>query len=211
VLRYSEAVIAALAAAGFDVVHAFDTAAVGLAWLADPTRPRGLLIGNTRALWPPFAAAHRDDPQIAGADDPLERYTERAVERAAAELPDARTWYGHRRYGAAFLPFQRLAVAAGLGSMAPTGLVIHPTFGPWFALRAVIACAGEPVATTPIAAVCACDGTCEQGLARATAARGPDAWRAWLAVRDACRVGRAYRYGDDQLAYHYTKNRGLLA
>jgi hypothetical protein len=33
---------------------------------------------------------------------------------------------------------------------------------------------------------------------------------AWIAVRDACPVGREGRYSDAQLEYHYTKARGLL-
>jgi cyanocobalamin reductase (cyanide-eliminating) / alkylcobalamin dealkylase len=37
-----------------------------------------------------------------------------------------------------------------------------------------------------------------------------DTWRAWLAVRDACPVGREHRYGDDQIAYHYAKRRDAL-
>jgi hypothetical protein len=35
-------------------------------------------------------------------------------------------------------------------------------------------------------------------------------WRAWVAVRDACPVGRASRYGDEQIRYHYAKDRGVL-
>jgi len=43
----------------------------------------------------------------------------------------------------------------------------------------------------------------------ATAGLG-DAWRQWLNVRDACPLGRAYRYGDDQIAYHYRSDRRVL-
>jgi hypothetical protein len=35
-------------------------------------------------------------------------------------------------------------------------------------------------------------------------------WHAWLAVRDACPVGRAHRYDDDQLRYHYAGERDAL-
>src|SRR5215468_6649115 len=125
---------AALAAAGFDIAHRFDVAAIagepGLEALAGS--PLGILIGNTRALWPKFLAALGSlDP-----DNPLDDYTARTIE--AALPPGARCFYAHRRYAGAFLPFQRLAVAVGLGSLSPTQLVIHPTYGPWFALRAVV-------------------------------------------------------------------------
>jgi methylmalonic aciduria homocystinuria type C protein len=202
----------ALAAAGFDLVHAFDAARVartpGCELLADPARPRGILVGNTRALWPAFLAARRADPALAAAADPIERYTEQTIERA---LPaGARVWFGHRRYAGAFLPFQRLAVAAGLGALAPTHLVIHPVYGPWFALRAVVVCAGQPVPRSPVALPCTCGAPCHEAVARAVASHGPDAWRAWLAVRDACPIGRDHRYSEDQIAYHYTKERDLL-
>lgn len=184
----------ALATAGLDIVHPFDAReaarAAGLDMLAHPTLQRGLLIGNTRALWLPFRAAMPAGP------DPLEHHIERAV---ATAFPGAPTWFSHRRYGGRFLPFQRLAVATGLGALAPTGLVIHPIYGPWFALRAIVLVEGDPVARAPIAKPCRCDGRCEAAVANARVAntRG-----AWLAVREACQL-KAWRYSDDQIAFHY--------
>jgi methylmalonic aciduria homocystinuria type C protein len=35
-------------------------------------------------------------------------------------------------------------------------------------------------------------------------------WSNWVAVRDACPVGRAERYDDAQVRYHYTKDRRIL-
>ncbi len=197
----------ALAARGFDLAHAFDTAAVahepGLAILGGAER-LGILIGNTRALWPPFVAAMRD-PALATEHDPLERYTERAIESA---YPGARIYYGHRHYEldgtSGFLPLQRLAIATGLGALGDGGLVIHPVYGPWIALRAVVVLDGAPVARSPIEKPCDCGTRCGEAARRALAARGPDAWRAWLAVRDSCTVS-AWRYSDDQIRYHYTK------
>jgi cyanocobalamin reductase (cyanide-eliminating) / alkylcobalamin dealkylase len=197
--------LAHLADAGFDIAHAFDAHAAarepGLELLAGAER-LGILVGNTRALWPVFTAAMRD-PALAAERDPLERYTERAIETA---FPAARIYYGHRRYagarGDAFLPFQRLAVAIGLGALAPTHLVIHPIYGPWFALRAVILVDGEPPPCATIVQPCRCDRACLDALVAARAT--PSSWRGWLAVRDACSL-RAHRYSDDQIRYHYTK------
>ena len=190
-----------LAEAGFDLVHAFDTAVAarepGLERLGGTER-LGLLIGNTRALWPRFVAAMRD-PALRGAPDPLERYTESTIETC---YPGARIYYGHRRYDGAFVPLQRLAVATGLGALAPSQLVIHPIYGPWFALRAVVVLDGDPPpACAPIVQPCTCDASCANAL---TAALASSHWRAWLAVRDACAL-RAWRYSDEQIEYHYTK------
>jgi methylmalonic aciduria homocystinuria type C protein len=194
--------LARLADAGFDLAHAFDTASVasapGLALLGGFER-LGILIGNTRALWPPFSAALRE-PALAAEADPLERYTERAIDAA---FPGARIYYGHRRYAGAFVPLQRLAVAIGLGALAPSQLVVHPIYGPWFAMRAVVVLAGDPPARRPIAQPCTCGERCPRAFA---AAHGATDWRAWLAVRDACSL-REYRYSDEQLSFHYTRMR----
>jgi methylmalonic aciduria homocystinuria type C protein len=193
-----------LADTGLDIAHAFDPALVAsLAPMLSATR-RALLVGNTRALWEPFMAAIARDRELAASADPLERYVEAAIERAFGDAP---VWFSHRRYDGAFVPFQRIAVATGLGVLAPTQLVIHPVYGPWFALRAIVLVDGEPPAPPALPVVTCCTGDC---AARLDVAVGSGDWRAWLAVRDACNVGRAYRYSEQQITYHYTKNRALL-
>jgi methylmalonic aciduria homocystinuria type C protein len=216
--------LATLAEAGFDIAHTFDAAAAarepGLAVLSGGRR-LGILIGSTRALWPPFCAAL--GAELAGEPDPLERYTERAIDGAFA---GARIHYGHRRHDGAFLPLQRLAVVTGLGALAPSQLVIHPVYGPWFALRAVVlldersesggrgpdgsaggengvSIDGAPPERAPIAPPCRCTAACADRLLRAQ--RSGD-WRDWLAVRDACSL-QQWRYPDDQIRFHYSRMR----
>lgn len=181
----------ALAAAGFDIVQPFDGA------LVDPDRRAGLLIGNTRALWPKFVANQPAGP------DPLDRYVEQHVDPLVP--PGGRVFYVHRKYDGKYIGFQSLAVAAGLGAMSETHFVIHPEYGSWFALRAAIVVEGEPPPPAQIPRPCQCGATCREALAHAV---GNTDWRAWLAVRDACPVGREHRYSEDQLAYHYIQ--GLL-
>ena len=197
--------LAQLADAGFDLAHDFDTAALagepGLEPLAAVAgERRGVLVGNTRALWPRFVEAMRD-PALARLPHPLDHYTERAI---GAAFPGARVYYGHRRYDGAFVPLQRLAAITGLAAFAPTHLVIHPIYGPWFALRAVVLTAGEAPRRAPIARPCRCTGACEKAVDAAWAAAGPNRWQAWAAVRDACEL-RAARYSEAQIRYHYTK------
>lgn len=196
--------LATLAHAGFDIAHTFDAAAAarepGLAILAGDER-LGILIGNTRALWPPFTEAMRA-PALAAENDPLDRYTEQQI---AAAFPDARIYYAHRRYADAFVPLQRLAVATGLGALAASHLVIHPIYGPWFALRAVVIIPGEPAARVPISQPCCCDASCGDALARAQ--RSID-WRDWLSVRNSCRL-QSWRYSDDQIRFHYVTARPI--
>jgi hypothetical protein len=184
-------------AGGFDVTHAFDAHAVGAALaipaLATAPQPRAILVGNTRAWWPIFLAARVDE------HDPIDRFVERS-------LPDA--LYAHRCYDAGYLPFQRIAVAAGLGTLSPTQLVIHPIYGPWFALRAIVFEPGDPPPPPiPLAPICHCTRACTDAFAAACASSDPFAW---IAVRDACTHGRAHRYDDRQIRYHYGKQRADL-
>jgi hypothetical protein len=181
---------------GYDIAHAFDAHAAARepGWERLAAGPRlGILIGNTRALWPVFAAVAERTER-----DPLDSYTERAIAEA---FPDAPASFAHRMYEGTFLPFSRLAVATGLGALAPSHLVIHPIYGPWFALRAVVAIDGELPARAPIPQPCSCDQRCARAL---EAALPSSDWRAWLAVRDSCNLS-AYRYSEEQLRYHYTK------
>jgi methylmalonic aciduria homocystinuria type C protein len=198
--------LATLSAAGFDIAHTFDATALarqpGLEVLAGDAR-LGILIGNTRALWPPFTTALQD-PALAAERDPLERYTERVI---GATFAGARLYYGHRRYGGGFLPLQRLAAATGLGALASSHLVIHPIYGPWFALRAVAVLDGDPPLREPIPQPCCCDASC--GTAFALAQRSKD-WRDWLVVRDRCSL-RTWRYSDEQIQFHYVGMFNVLA
>ena len=189
--------IAQLAAAGFDLVHAFDarTAAREPGWEWIAAYGAGLLVGNTRALWPVFEAAL---PDLAQEPHPLDRYTERAVEAAFA---GATIVHAHLRRDGAYLPFQRLAEAVGLAVRSPTQLLIHPTYGPWFAVRSLVLVDGVAPVRAPIARACACTGACEQAFATAQTSTS---LAEWLAVRDACGMS-AWRYSEAQIAYHYTR------
>lgn len=194
--------------AGFDIAHPFPAktvAALDPAFASLGRGSVGVLVGNTRALWPNVLAARANAPAASRAH-PVDSYTETSM-RACAVDWKAEAIYAHAPdESGRYVPFQRLAVAVGLAALAPSQLLIHPTFGPWFALRAVLLLDGiEPPLAPRVSLPCACtDHGCVQAFDHAMA--HPDDWRAWLAVRDACPIGRAYRYDDDQLAYHYTKD-----
>lgn len=198
---------------GFDLSAVFNSA-----WCADdpttrlPAFERGaalaVVIGNTRSLWPALTAALRDDATLAAHPDVVEAYAERTISAAAAatEVPFHTRW-AHGGVGG-FLPIQRIAARAGLAWLSPAHLCVHPTFGPWIGLRAVIVFDLAPPSVPPPVLADPC-GACRQGCEPAFAATTDD-WRSWLAVRDACPLGRAHRYSEDQLHYHYTKDRRFL-
>ncbi len=208
--------------AGLDLVHPFnsaecDWAALGPAAGTGALRPDalGLVIANTSALWPHFTSAVRADPLLAAAADPLDRYvTERvgsAVRRATSR--PALLFFAHVTAPAAF-PIQRLAAQVGLASLSPSHLAIHPQHGPWFALRAVVIVDVEgpaPPPHPPPGPCAPCSAPSVPALEHALSVTGPrldsraiaQNAQHWIAVRDACPVGRASRYGAAQLDYHY--------
>jgi methylmalonic aciduria homocystinuria type C protein len=211
--------------AGLDLVHPFCLAwynanVDGAERIDDLGRPDALalVVGNTRALWPRFVASLQRRAALTAADDPVDSYVVEAV-TAALDGVDVRhqVHFGHVTEPAA-VPIQKLAVAAGLAHLSPSHLSIHPEHGPWIALRALVVLDVEgpdgprPSAPDPCTP---CDKPCVEALERALELTGQSGaieprWEAWLAVRDACPQGRASRYSDDQVRYHYTKLRRLL-
>ncbi len=228
--QIAERIAAGCAPAGFDLVQPF-----GVAWynavvdapyrLPDLGRQQalGVLIGNTRALWPRLLAALRAEPALRVDPDPVQRYTTARV--LAALQPLGQRWdvrWAHdvppRR-----VAMQRLGHLSGLAHLSPSFLNVHRVYGPWIALRAAVvvdadAPPGPPPDPPSPCPDClhACLPLFERAAAalreRGAAQRGlGDTWRLWLAVRDACPVGRQYRYSEEQIAYHYRIDRSALA
>jgi len=227
--RIAETMRECCAQDGLDILHAFGTGAyngrVPAEWRVHDFGGKdrlGILLGNTRALWPHFIGALRADPVLTATEHPLHEYVRARLVRAiagATERPHHLTW-AHQIEPRA-LPIQRLAELVGLASLGPSHLSVHPDYGPWFALQAVVVfdVAGPSEPATPLQSPCAaCSQPCVAALERAmratqsapsgaAIAQHPEPW---IAVRDACPVGREARYGQLQLAYHYTKDRSLL-
>lgn len=211
-------IVGACAAAGLDL-HAITSAGAYNATIAEPFHLPGrddaltIVVGNTRALWPHVGAYVRSCP--VPPVDPVDSYVESSIGSATSgvsEVIDIR--YSHepppRR-----IAFQRLAHVAGLAWLSPSHLCVHPEFGPWLALRAAIVLdVPAPPPTPPPTPPCDCSNGCGQLLVDAlagnqsvTSSEVQAEWRRWLAVRDACPVGRRHRYDDDQIEYHYIGTR----
>ena len=216
---------AALERYGLDIAHAFrvdafNRTATGRDVLPDFGRPNALavLVGNTRALWEPLKAAVKDDGGLATSAHPLDEYVERHIARAIPDGAPRHAILHSHLMDPAPIPIQRIAESAGFAILAPSHLSVHKLFGPWFGLRgAVIFDMDGPLAYPPkLNCVCKpCARPCMRALATALEASGADApnldvnneaWRPWLAVRDACPEGRRFRYEPEQIYYHYGKD-----
>ena len=185
-----------------------------------------LLFGNAGgAMWQRFSVSpeHGD-----GKPDPMNRWTSRVAGEALAQLTA-----GERRdieclypFGEPVWPFQRWAKRAmGLKS-SPLGLLIHPQYGLWFALRAAIVlppsekpedggrqgkqhpcddCSEKPcLSACPVGAYSNSGfnaAACRNHLA---SGNEPDCMMLGCAARNACPVGTEWRYEDAQLQFHMT-------
>lgn len=92
-----------------------------------------LLFGSNALMWDIFT----DSPEHSdGQDNPMDRFTRRVVTQAVSEIAPSGT--AIFPFGTPVYPFQRFAKrAAGLQS-SPIGILMHPRFGLWHALRAAV-------------------------------------------------------------------------
>jgi hypothetical protein len=172
-------------------------------------RARGVVVVGSagRELW---AALRRDaeaEPAIWSDPHPLDGYVGRLLDRADLALAEARV--GSRRFDPCLdaspsVNFRALGELAGLGSMGPFGLLIHPEHGPWWALRGAWLVDAEVPEPRAHPAPCAgCHAPCVGGN------RAEGIVLATVTVRGRCVVGEAARYTDEQISYHYDREATL--
>ena len=134
----------------------------------------------------------------------------RAEGRAAAG------YYFEDRGG--FADFVGLAHAVGFGSPSRLGILIHPEYGPWLAIRALLFTERELDPTSPDPSFQPCEGcpapcasACPgQALAAPSfdlerciaTTRLEDACRVGCAARHACVLGQGHAYDPDAEAHH---------
>jgi ferredoxin len=208
---------------GLNVLFPLTRAAFDVA--ARPLALDDLLAGAAGALivgsgGPAFFDRFDGSPEaVDNAPEPLDRYTERVVTCATRDALHSRgsTHAVHFPFGVRpLIPFQRLGRAAGLGGPGPLGLQIHPTFGPWWAYRALIVLDRPlPPAAPPGDGCAGCDAPCVAACPAGAVARGGFdivACQARRLVAEPCRLscvaritcvrGPEHRYRDEELAFH---------
>jgi methylmalonic aciduria homocystinuria type C protein len=231
---HTDEVRAALEANGLDVV-----APLRLRWYNDvapasaliqPTADGAgddalaILVGNSRALWPAFTAAHNSDPAIGDADDPVDTYVARSITAAIASTTaststEPRVFHSNDTTPGKLVAIQRMAHVAGVAHLdEKCHLAIHPVYGPWIALRAVLVfddipgpedAQRVPVPSNPLSSDEEARDRVDSAFAHALQGYAdPDAsaerWQRWVAVRDAVSSApHPERYHDDQVLYHY--------
>jgi hypothetical protein len=197
-----------------------------------PRACTAIVIGNGGpAFWTAYRAHCLAHPGWDREPDPLDRFTQATIERVARPLLSGRPTrilYPFR-FPSDPVAFVHLAACAGLGRRSLVGVLVHPVYGPWIALRAAILVPDRLSAPRPAdgfdpCPTCterACIAPCPVGavgdagwdVARCTAHRtGPDDRCASRChARFDCVIGREHRYPDEALAYHQGEARRSMA
>ena len=131
----------ALADLGFDIVSPLPAdvydACVPAAWRAEAYHPGSRSVAVVAHSGRHFWRAFKRSPEASLATDPVDTYARRALEGWARSLrPEARIALYTDRLEGQYLPLGSLAEQAGLGAPSRLGLLLHPTLGPWWSLRA---------------------------------------------------------------------------
>jgi hypothetical protein len=213
-----------LAFCGFDVTHSFAISDLDFQ-LSDYLNEAidencyGILVGNTRELWVKFLSWLGKKDRWEEIENPIDSYTIQIIESASAQFfPGAKIFWMHEMSDYV-VPAQQLAHSSGLAFLSRGHFTIHPIYGAWFALRAVILM-NEKISIEKGPAVNPClvhteeraEKTFQELSANSTAIHKhiKTHWKEWLALRDIYQVGKKYRYSDAQIEYHYTHNKSVL-
>ena len=199
-----------------------------------PLLPGGesaIVIGNGgTAFWDAFRAFCARHPDAGRRPDPLDAFTQLVVEEALRPVlggMPSRIVYPFR-FPDDPVSFVQLAECAGLGRRSLLGLLVHPTFGPWIALRAAVLVPVAIEAERPADGFDPCP-TCVERACMPACPAGAIADRGWDIPRCAahrlrdedecaarcharfdCVIGREHRHTPDELAYHQYRARAAL-
>jgi hypothetical protein len=207
-----------LDAAAFDAACAPVVPALTLASLL-PSARGAVVVGSAgRAFFDAFTRARAAEDT---APNPLDRYTRAVVVEAAREAlePLGVAHVEHFPFlgtSDVVIPFQRLGRAVGLAASSPLGLQIHPTYGAWWAYRALVVVDAELPRAEPLSDGCAgCPAPCVDACPGSAVLREgfsvpachahrleAEPCRLSCAARHACIRGPEHRYSDAQLAFH---------
>jgi hypothetical protein len=105
-----------------------------------------------------FFRALRDSPEWEAGVDPADRFARRAIDAHRDRWVEggwstASFLYRDRRDDAGkscYANYAALAIACGLGVKSRLGILLHPSYGPWWAMRGLLLTERELVPTTPL-------------------------------------------------------------
>jgi len=188
-----------------------------------------LVVGNGGgAFWRAFEAFCRAHPDHAAGADPIDRFTRQVVDAAVAAAGLTGPVLYPFDFPATPVSFMHLAECAGLGRRSLLGVLVHPIYGPWIALRAAVPLPTAVAAPRPAdgfdpCPTCVarpCVAACPAGAVTAAgwdiptcaAQRAPDddPCGSQCHARIECVLGREHRYPAAALVHHQRHARPML-
>ncbi len=201
---------------GFDLVHPFKVQSYNEEVQSQHQLPYyedkntlGIVVAHSRYLWPFFIKELKQNKNLMSIPHPLDHYVRQSVLSLLEEIEISWQVFWAEVNAPKRIAFQKLAKVSGLADLSPSHLSVHPQFGPWIAFRAVIVFDAEgPEVRVPEINLCEpCAKPCLEPFNRALQ---KDSWENWLKVRTSCPVGQKFQYSEDQIRYHYTKDKSVL-
>ncbi|MEC7988286.1 MAG: hypothetical protein VX278_24175 [Myxococcota bacterium] len=197
------------------------------AFLANCHRAIVFANGGT-ALWESFIEDIKSQPKhLRDHQHPFDDFVHRMIQAADPTPNKNRRWIRCAAEPELFLDFRPLAHAAGLGFQSQMGLLIHPVYGLWIGLRAVLLTT-EDLPLTPMEAASPCHNCDEKPCATACPAGAvkKGGWDVKICAqhhrksrdchgrchsRLACPIGLEHRHGALQHLYHNARGDGRRA
>ncbi len=194
-----------------------------------PSARSAVVVGNGGgAFWSAYRRHCAEHPGYDALPNPLDAFTRVVVEAAMGPLGATAQAIFPFDYARRPVSFLALGELAGLGRRSVLGVLVHPEYGPWMALRAAVLLPERVVAPRPADGFDPCPTCVERACmpacpAGAVGAGGWDIPRC-AAHRDRiddpcaprcharwdCVLGRAHRYPLDEVGYHQALARGPL-
>ena len=214
-----------LADYGMEVLGCFSFTYNELKQFSQPNSIGIMIASCGRSMWSIFKCSMQFSD---GRANPLERWSAEVLTATAVEF-NAQLLLP---FDKPFPPFQQWAIRAAGLHQSPLGLLIHPDYGLWFGLRAVMvlnaaefADIEKPVAHDNLCEQCEdkpCHYACPvRAFAENTLNTGkcfshlktnnqPDCKSEGCKARNACPIGNAHRYCAQQLQFHMAAYCGQL-
>eukprot|EP00834_Sanchytrium_tribonematis_P007651 NODE_725_length_4426_cov_0.934597.p4 type:complete len:177 gc:universal NODE_725_length_4426_cov_0.934597:2693-2163(-) len=152
---------------------------------------KAVIMANTKAIWKPFLKWLSTNQNVA---NPVDTFIELQFHS------EKRILYSHKKYSGSFYPFQQLC---DLSFEKNTHLVLHPKYGPWISLRAIVLGeTGGPLRKVQLPA------SLESQLQTISEREGKYNWKTHVEMRKL--IGKhtnaeSHEFCDEQLQYHYVR------
>lgn len=217
------------------IIDELSETGINIIGIADGSKYADLLEGCRSAvvfanggttLWDCFVSDLRQSPEhLSRHQHPFDDFIHRAIIKADPQPPKSRRWIRCAAEPEAFVDFRLLANEAGLGFQSKVGLLIHPEYGLWVGMRAVVLTTEDILPEKNFIESSPCTSCEYKPCITACPARaiGPSGWNVKVCAehhrkstdchgrchsRIACPIGVEHRHGLLQHHYHNAREDG---